>query len=82
MPERKYDKYILPAPIMRVQSDGNNVPGYNFPSFFAHKGELKSEHSLGFHYMTEPYTDLYPHTHDGQEVLCFIKFSLNRLYPS
>ena len=72
MAEKKYAKYVLPAPIMRVQMDGQNSPGYNFPSVYAHNGELNSDHTLGFHYMTEPYTDVYPHTHEGHEILCFI----------
>lgn len=74
MSEQKYAKHILSAPIMRVKHDdtGKLVDGYNFPSVFAHKGELNSNHTLGFHYMTEPYVDLYPHTHEGQEILCFL----------
>ena len=72
MAEKKYAKYVLPAPIMRVQLEGSNAPGYNFPSIYAHNGELNSDHTLGFHYMTEPYTDVYPHTHKGHEILCFV----------
>lgn len=72
MPERKYAKHVLPAPLMRVQSDGKNAPGYNFVSFYAHQGEMNTDFTLALHYMTEPYTEVYPHTHEGHEVLCFI----------
>lgn len=72
MAEKKYGKYILPAPIMRVQHEGKNAPGYNFSSVFAHKGELNADHTLGFHYMDEPYEENYPHTHEGNEILCFV----------
>ena len=73
MPEKKYSKYILPAPIMMVPpEDGANSDGYRYPSVFAHKGELNTGHTLGFHYMTEPYQDVYPHTHEGSEILCFV----------
>lgn len=72
MPEKKYAKYVLPAPIMRVQHEGKNAPGYNFLSVYAHKGELDSDHSLGFHYITKPYSEVFPHTHEGQEILCFV----------
>jgi hypothetical protein len=73
MSEKKYAGCILPAPVMRVPSeDGANADGYNFLSVFAHKGELHTNHTLGFHYMTEPYEDVYPHIHEGSEVLCFV----------
>ncbi|MFC1920461.1 hypothetical protein ACFLYQ_01905 [Chloroflexota bacterium] len=72
MPEKKYSKYVLPAPLMRVQHEGENATGYNFLSFFAHEGEMNTDYTLSFHYMTEPYTEVYPHTHEGHEVLCFI----------
>jgi hypothetical protein len=71
--EKKYSKHILPAPIMRVPAeDGANTDGYKYLSVFAHKGELNANHTLGFHYMTEPYEDVYPHTHKGSEILCFV----------
>lgn len=57
---------------MRVQHQGKNAPGYNFPSIYAHNGELNSNHTLGFHYMTEPYKESFPHTHEGHEILCFV----------
>lgn len=73
MSKRKYSQYILPAPIMMVPpEDGANTAGYKYLSVFAHKGELKTNHTLGFHYMTEPYEDVYPHTHNGSEILCFV----------
>jgi len=72
MPNKKYSKYVLPAPIMRVQDNGKNAPGYNFLSVYSHNGELNSDHTLGFHYITEPYTDVYPHSHEGHEILCFV----------
>jgi hypothetical protein len=73
MADNRYSKHILPAPIMRVPAEaGANTDGYRHLSLFAHKGELKTNHTLGFHYMTEPYEDVYPHTHQGSEVLCFV----------
>ena len=73
MSEKKYSKHILPAPIMRVPpEDGANSDGYKYLSVFAHKGELNANHTLGFHYMTETYEDVYPHTHEGSEILCFV----------
>ena len=73
MSEKKYAKHILPAPIMMVPpEDGANSDGYKYLSVFAHKGELNANHTLGFHYMTETYEDVYPHTHEGSEILCFV----------
>ncbi len=73
MIEKKYARHILPAPIMMVPpEDGANTDGYKYLSVFAHKGELHTNHTLGFHYMTEPYEDVYPHTHQGSEILCFV----------
>lgn len=73
MIEKKYARCILPAPVMMVPpEDGANTDGYKYLSVFAHKGELHTNHTLGFHYMTEPYEDVYPHTHQGSEVLCFV----------
>jgi len=71
--EKKYARHILPAPVIMVPpEDGANTDGYKFLSVFAHKGELHTNHTLGFHYMTEPYEDVYPHTHQGSEILCFV----------
>jgi hypothetical protein len=73
MSNQKYAKCILPAPIIKVPpEDGANTDGYKYLSVFAHKGELKTNHTLGFHYMTEKYEDVYPHTHQGSEILCFV----------
>lgn len=73
MTGKKYSKHILPAPIMMVPpEDGANTAGYKYLSVFAHKGELNAGHTLGFHYMTETYEDVYPHTHQGNEILCFV----------
>lgn len=73
MSEKKYSKYILPAPIMMVRhEDGANIDGYKYLSVYAHKGELNANHTLGFHYMTEVYEDVYPHIHKGSEILCFV----------
>ena len=80
MAEKKYAKYVLPAPIMRVQHEGKNAPGYNFASVYAHKGELESGHSLGFHYITKPYSEVYPHTHAGNEILCFVGGDPENIY--
>ncbi len=71
MPERKYSKHILPAPIMR-EHGGVLIPGYNYKSVYAHHGELHADITLGFHYMDQAYTELYPHSHPGHEVFCFV----------
>ena len=80
MAEGKYAKYFKPAPIKRVKENGQNAPGYNFPSIYAHDGETGAGHTLGFHYMTEPYTDVYPHSHDGHEVLLFVGGDPENIY--
>ena len=72
MPEKRYAKYVLPAPIMRVKLKGEEAPGYNFPSVYAHNGELNADFTLGFHYKNEAYKEVYPHTHEGHEILCFV----------
>jgi hypothetical protein len=72
MASKKYGKYFLPAPIMKVLHDGKEKPGYNFPSVYAHKGEINADFSFAFHYMNEPYKEVYPHTHPGHEMLCFV----------
>ena len=72
MADKKYGKHVLPAPIMELQHEGKAAPGYNFPSVFAHKGEMNTDFTLGFHYMNEPYKENYPHTHGGHEILCFV----------
>ncbi len=71
MSERKYAKYFLPAPIMREHA-GQIKPGYNYKSIFAHEGELNADIAMGFHYLDEPFTELYPHSHPGHEVFCFV----------
>jgi hypothetical protein len=73
MSESKYSKHVFPAPIMMVPpEDGANVDGYRYLFIFAHKGELRANHTLGFHCMTEPCEDVNPHTHQGSEILCFV----------
>jgi hypothetical protein len=74
MPKRKYAKYLLPAPIMMMRSEinGKTTPGYNFKSLWAHKGELNADFTLSLNYMNEPYKEVYPHTHEGHEILCFV----------
>jgi hypothetical protein len=71
MAKGKYAKHILPAPVMR-EHNGEIKPGYNFKSVYAHHGELNADFTLGFHYMNEPYTEVYPHTHEAHEILCFV----------
>ncbi len=58
--------------MMVPPEDGANTDGYKHLSLFAHKGEPKTDLTLAFHYMTETYEDVYPHTHEVSEVLCFI----------
>ena len=69
MPEGKYAKYILPAPIMR---DTKRIKeGYNFKSVFAHDGELNADIGMGFHYMNEHLPSSIRTTHPGHEDLSF-----------
>jgi hypothetical protein len=73
MASKKYAKYFSAAPIMRhLFEDGKIRPGYIFPSVMAHKGETKANFTFSFNYMTEPYKEVYPHTHEGHEMLCFV----------
>ena len=73
MAGKKYSKYFTPAPIWRhLFDDGSERPGYIFPSVMAHKGETNANFTFSLNYMTEPYTEVYPHTHPSHEMLCFV----------
>ncbi len=75
--KNKYGKMIIPAPIKMPEAnlqafEGGKPIGYLNPSFYAHEGELNCDISLGFHYITEEFTEHAPHTHEGQQIMCFI----------
>lgn len=71
MAEKKYAKYVIPAPIKIVDHDGNT-----WNSLHAHKGELDTDCSMGFHYITETFEEGPPHAHKGHQIFCFLGSNL------
>jgi hypothetical protein len=65
--ESKYGKYILSKDIYR------KIPKeYAGTSLVSHDGELKADVSMGYHCVTKPILFSETHTHDNEEILCFI----------
>ena len=64
--DSKYGKYIITDEIYR------EIPDYAGMSLFANNGELKGDISFAYHTVAEPIDFNDPHTHDFQEVLCFV----------
>jgi hypothetical protein len=48
------------------------IPYYTGKSIVAHNGELDADCSLGYHCISKPISFDDPHSHDFQEMLCFI----------
>ncbi len=48
------------------------IPYYTGKSIVAHDGELDADCSLGYHCISKPISFDDPHSHDFQEMLCFI----------
>jgi mannose-6-phosphate isomerase-like protein (cupin superfamily) len=63
----KYGKYIITEQIYRT------IPQeYTGTSLLSHNGELKADLSMGYHCVTKPILFNETHTHNNEEVLCFI----------
>jgi hypothetical protein len=51
---------------------GVRIPYYGGPSLVAHKGELDTDLSIGYHSIAKPMSFDEPHSHPFAELLCFI----------
>ncbi len=66
--ESKYGKYIITEDIyMKIPEEA-----YEGTSLVSHNGELKSSVSMGYHCVTKPILFDETHTHNNEEILCFI----------
>jgi hypothetical protein len=72
--EKKYAKHIIPAPISKTAAEGHLGE-----SLHAHEGELNADCSIGFQYVTEPFSEHGPHTHEGHQILCFVGGDLRNI---
>ena len=65
--QSKYGKYIISKDIYK------KIPGdYAGTSLLSHNGELKADLSMGYHCVTKPILFSETHTHNNEEILCFI----------
>ena len=64
--DSKYGKYIITDEIYM------KIPEYAGTSLFANNGELMGDISFTYHTVAEPIDFDDPHSHDFQEVLCFV----------
>jgi hypothetical protein len=64
--DSKYGKYIITDDIYI------EIPDYTGTSLLSHSGELKANVSMGYHTVAKPISFDKPHSHDFQEILCFI----------
>ncbi len=65
--ETKYGKYIISKDIYRT------IPKeYAGTSLVSHNDELKADVSMGYHCVTKPILFNETHTHNNEEILCFI----------
>ena len=65
--QSKYGKYIISKDIYR------KIPAeYAGTSLVSHNGELKVDVSMGYHCVTKPILFSETHTHNNEEILCFI----------
>jgi mannose-6-phosphate isomerase-like protein (cupin superfamily) len=65
--QTKYGKYIISQDIYK------KIPAeYEGTSLLSHNGELKAGISLGYHCVTKPILFNETHTHNNEEILCFI----------
>ena len=62
----KYGKYIITDEIYR------EIPEYAGTSLFANNGELKGDISFTYHTVAKPIDFNDRHSHDFQEILCFV----------
>lgn len=61
----KYGKYIITDIIRKI-------PEYGGPSMLAYNGELNTDITMGYHYVTKPILFGDTHFHNNHEILCFI----------
>ena len=66
MPKQKYAKHVLSKELIR------EIPYYTGKSIVAHDGELNADCSMGYHCISKPISFDEPHSHDFDEMLCFI----------
>lgn len=64
--DSKFGKYIITTDLYR------KIAHYTGTSLVSHSGELKANISMGYHCIAKPISFDKPHTHDFQEILCFI----------
>jgi hypothetical protein len=65
--QSKYGKYIITKDIYK------KIPEeYAGTSLVSHNGELKAGVSMGYHCVTKPILFKETHTHNNEEILCFI----------
>ncbi len=65
--QSKYGNRIISGDIYKV------IPQeYTGTSLLSHNGELKADLSMGYHCVTKPIAFNETHTHNNEEVLCFI----------
>jgi hypothetical protein len=64
--DSKYGKYIITDALYR------KIDHYTGTSLVSHSGELKANVSMGYHCLAKPISFDKPHSHDFQEILCFI----------
>jgi len=66
MSGQKYSKHILTKSLIR------EIPYYTGKSIVAHDGELHADCSMGYHCISKPISFEDSHSHDFEEMLCFI----------
>ncbi len=66
MSKKKYAKHVLTKKLIR------EIPYYTGKSIVAHDGELDTDCSIGYHCISKPISFDEPHSHNFQEMLCFI----------
>lgn len=64
--DSKYGKYIITTDLYR------EIDHYTGTSLVSHSGELKANVSMGYHCLAKPISFDKPHSHDFQEILCFM----------
>jgi hypothetical protein len=62
----KYGKYIISKDLYQV------IDHYTGTSLLSHNGELQADVSIGYHCLAKPISFDKPHSHNFQEILCFI----------
>jgi hypothetical protein len=74
MVEKKYAKYVSPAPILMVPHEG-----YTWESIYAHKGQLQSNVSVAFHYIDTKFEEGPPHKHESDQLMFFFGSNLEKI---